>query len=218
MSTLLDRQRFYWNRTVSDFDSIYSQEKSFVGKLLDKIFRNDMYGRFDYTFRKSAPVVGKTFLDIGCGTGRYAIEFARQGASKVVGLDIAEKMIEVCKDRSQKEGLSKNMFFYHTDLLTFQEKEKYDICIGIGLFDYIQNPTPVVQKMFEYTNGCSIMSFPRFYTWRAPIRKIRLYLKKCDVYFFTKTEIEKILKNAGFKKYEIVKVGQLFCVTAFPSA
>jgi hypothetical protein len=52
-------------------------------------------------------------------------------------------------------------------------------------------------------------------TWRAPVRRVRLALKGCDVYFYSKTKIDALLKQAGFARYEIEQVGQLFCVTAF---
>jgi hypothetical protein len=59
------------------------------------------------------------------------------------------------------------------------------------------------------------MSFPRRWTWRAPVRKARLGLKRCDVYFYTTRDIEALLRKAGFARHTVEKVGQLYCVTAF---
>jgi hypothetical protein len=69
--------------------------------------------------------------------------------------------------------------------------------------------------MRESVSDRAVLSFPRFWTWRAPVRKLRLGLKGCDVYFYTVTEIDRLLKAAGFARYEIESVGQLHCVTAF---
>ncbi|MFH1762514.1 MAG: class I SAM-dependent methyltransferase, partial [bacterium] len=44
----------------------------------------------------------KSFLDIGCGTGIFSISAANLGASKVVGLDVNPRCIDVCKKNSQK--------------------------------------------------------------------------------------------------------------------
>ena len=215
MNQELARQKSFWNEEIGSFDSIYSHRKSRVGNLLDSIFRWDMYERFNYTLKQAEPIRGATFLDVGCGTGRYSLERARRGARRVVGLDIAEQMIEVCCERASKEALHETASFIQTDLTNYQPESRFDVAIGIGLFDYIKDPLPVLAKMRQSVDGRAILSFPRRWTWRAPVRKARLALKGCDVYFYTAGEIERLLKAAGFARYELKRVGQLHCVTAY---
>jgi Methylase involved in ubiquinone/menaquinone biosynthesis len=43
-------------------------------------------------------------LDIGCGPGRFAIEFAKQ-STNVIGLDISDKML----DYAQKNAAATNL-------------------------------------------------------------------------------------------------------------
>ena len=215
MNQELARQKSFWNEEIGSFDSIYSHRKSRVSNFLDSIFRWDMYERFNYTFRQAEPIRGATFLDVGCGTGRYSLELARLGASRVVGLDIAERMVNVCTERASKESLHEIASFVQTDLTDYHPGSRFDVAIGIGLFDYIKDPLPVLAKMRESVDGHAILSFPRRWTWRAPVRKARLALKGCDVYFYTAPEIERLLKAAGFVRYELKKVGQLHCVTAY---
>jgi len=59
------------------------------------------------------------------------------------------------------------------------------------------------------------LAFPRLWTWRAPIRKVRLARKGCDVYFYSKASIERLLSAAGFSRQEIFRVGKLYCVVAY---
>ena len=215
MNQELARQKSFWNEEIGSFDSIYSHRKSRVGNLLDSVFRWDMYERFNYTLKQSEPIRGATFLDVGCGTGRYSLELARRGARRVVGLDIAERMVTVCAERASEEALHERASFIHTDLTNYQPDALFDVAIGIGLFDYVKDPLPVLAKMRQSVEGRAILSFPRRWTWRAPVRKARLALKGCDVYFYTAGEIEGLLKAAGFARYEIKRVGQLHCVTAY---
>ena len=214
MNQDLLKQKDYWDRQVNDFDSIYARSKSRFDNWIDATFRWDMYARFDYTMENAEPIQERTFLDVGCGTGRYALEFARRGAHRVVGIDIAEKMLAVCEQRAREEHLDGRCAFVHADLTQYKADTQFDVCIGIGLFDYIREPLPVLTKMREVVSNRAIMSFPRFWTWRAPVRKARLALRQCDVFFYTKERIDSLLKQAGFKRYSIQQVGQLYCVTA----
>ncbi|MBI4790639.1 MAG: class I SAM-dependent methyltransferase [Chloroflexi bacterium] len=215
MNQNLAKQKEYWDREVGEFDSIYSHGKSKFDNWIDVTFRWDMYARFEYTLKHAEPIAGQSFLDVGCGTGRYALELARRGASRVVGIDIAEKMIEVCSRRSREERLDDRCSFLQSDLLQYLAAAKFDVVIGIGLFDYIGEPLPVFTKMRQVVTDRAIISLPRFWTWRAPVRKVRLALRGCDVFFYTKERIAPLLKQAGFSHYEIEQVGQLYCVTAF---
>ena len=215
MNQELVRQKSFWDEEINNFDSIYSHQKSRFSNVLDSVFRWDMYERFNYTIRNSEPIAGKSFLDVGCGTGRYSLEFARLGASRVVGLDIAEKMVESCRRRAAEQQAADRVSFIQSDLMNYIPDSEFDIAIGIGLFDYIKNALPVIARMRKCVSDRAIMSFPRRWTWRAPVRKARLGLKRCDVYFYTTKEIETLLRKAGFARHTVEKVGQLYCVTAF---
>src|SRR5262249_59372217 len=93
-----------------------------------------------------------------------------------------------------------------------------DVVLGIGLFDYIRDPAPALNKIRELTAGRAIISFPRLLTWRALPRKFRLALRGCDVYFYSRSAILEHLNRAGFSLVEIRRIGQLDCVVAAPAA
>ena len=215
MSEKLVEQQQYWDSEIQNFDAIYSHKKSKLANKLDAIFRSDMYERFNYTLKNAMPIQNRNFLDVGCGTGYYSLELARRKAQHVVGIDISENMVNVSRQRAVGENLANMTSFIQTDLLEYEPSAKFDVSIGIGLFDYVKDPLPVLQKMRKTTDDKAIMSFPRLWTWRAPIRKIRLGLKGCKVYYYTSLDIEKLLTKAGFENFDMEKVGKLFCVTAF---
>lgn len=214
MSDPLLKQKDYWNRAIDHFDSIYSHEKSFIGNLVDRLVRWDMYKRFQYTMDKAEPISGRTFLDVGFGTGRYSLEFIARGARFVVGIDVSDKMIETCRERAMKMGAADRTGFLLTDLMQYNPDRQFDVCIGIGLFDYIRDPLPVIEKMRATVTGKVIMSFPLLWTWKAPVRKVQLGLKGCDSFFYTKGQVMALVMEAGFRDFTIEKIGQLYCVTA----
>lgn len=49
--------------------------------------------------------VGASILDMGCGTGRHAVELAKRGY-RVTGVDISEGMLEVARKKAETEGAS----------------------------------------------------------------------------------------------------------------
>ena len=216
MNEEIAAQTEYWNNEADAFQRIYTHRKSKFSNMLDSVFRKDMYDRYVFTIKHCEPIENRTFLDVGCGNGLYSLELARKGAGKVVGLDIAEVMIGLCKEASTREHLDDRCVFEHTDLLAYEGKTKFDVSFGIGLFDYISDPLPVLTKMRELSTDKAIMAFPRYWTWRAPIRKVRLTARGCDVFFYTRSRIKELLEQAGFKRHEVYKVGKLHCVIAYP--
>lgn len=49
---------------------------------------------------------GRKVLEIGCGPGDLTRELVREGASHALGLDLAERALEVARKRATEEGLS----------------------------------------------------------------------------------------------------------------
>jgi 2-polyprenyl-3-methyl-5-hydroxy-6-metoxy-1,4-benzoquinol methylase len=210
----IQAQRAFWNSEADAFQRIYTHRKSRFANTLDQVFRKDMYERYTFTIEHCEPVRDRKFLDVGCGNGMYSLELARRGAAQVIGIDIAEVMIDLCRKSSQEKGFDDTCTFIQTDLLDYKPDTRFDVSFGIGLFDYISDPLPVLKRMREVSTDKAIMAFPRLWTWRAPVRKVRLARKGCDVYFYSKARIEQLLREAGFKSQEIVKVGKLYCCVA----
>jgi cyclopropane fatty-acyl-phospholipid synthase-like methyltransferase len=214
MKNEIEVQRDFWNKQADAFERIYSHEKSRLSTLLDQIFRTDMYERLVFTMKNCEPVEGRSFLDVGCGNGLYSVELGKRGANRVVGVDISSVMIGRCRESARKEGLEDRISFMLTDLLEYTPDWDFDVSYGIGLFDYISDPLPVLRKMRDVTKDKAIVTFPRLLTWRAPVRKVRLTAKGCPVFFYTKSRINQLMKDAVFARWEITRVGKLYCVVA----
>ena len=214
MNNEIQAQRAFWNSEADAFQKIYTHRKSRFANTLDQVFRKDMYERYTFTIEHCEPIKDRKFLDVGCGNGMYSLELGRKGSAKVVGIDISEVMIDLCRKSSQEKNLSDRCTFIQTDLLDYKPESTFDVSFGIGLFDYISDPLSVLKRMREVSTDKVIMAFPRLWTWRAPVRKVRLARKGCDVYFYSKARIEQLLRDAGFSHQEIVKVGKLYCCVA----
>jgi 2-polyprenyl-3-methyl-5-hydroxy-6-metoxy-1,4-benzoquinol methylase len=211
----IERQRDYWNRERAAFDAIYTHEKSAFSSMLDSIFRKDMYERYRDTLAACDPVEGKRILDVGCGTGLYALELAKRGAAHVHGIDIAERMVDTCQARAEEAGLE-NTAFSRGEVGALPADRTYDISIAIGLFDYLPDAVPTLRDMAQRTRTRVIATFPRLLTWRAPVRRVRLSLRGCPVYFYTGGGVQRALEAAGLERLEMRRLGKLYFVVASP--
>ena len=47
------------------------------------------------------------------------------------------------------------------------------------------------------------------------MRKARLTLRGCPVFFYTRARIDALMKEAGFARHEVTRVGKLHCVVSY---
>jgi 2-polyprenyl-3-methyl-5-hydroxy-6-metoxy-1,4-benzoquinol methylase len=209
----------YWNSHATEFDAIYTgANKSALARLLDRTLRSDMYGRFDWVMQRSGPLEGKSICDVGCGSGRFVSAFASRGAERIVGVDVAPAMISLAKQLVSREGVANRCEFVVCDVLDWDTSETFDETVAIGLWDYIEEPAERLRRIRALTRGVFLSAWPRLWTWRAPIRKARLTLAGCPVYFYRRAKVRALLEAADFEVRRIEVVGKLYCVEAYPRA
>ena len=88
---------------------------------------------------------GKHVLDIGCGMGQHAKQYADMGAASVLGIDISEKMLEYARVHS------------HADNITYRQMamedireldQKFDLVTSSLVFDYIKDFDELMKDVY----------------------------------------------------------------------
>jgi len=209
-----EKVKTYFHQQAQRFDTIYEDNKSLWQKIVDRVFHQVVKDRFDLTFLKLGEIKGKTVLDVGCGSGRYALEFARRGADKIVGIDFAQAMIDLANSYANDLPEKGKCSFLCGDFMNHDFKEQFDYSVAMGLFDYLTNPSDYLARIKGLTRGKIIASFPKRWTWRTPIRKTRLLLANCQVYFYSKRDIERLVKGNKISDYDIVNLSRDFILIA----
>ena len=70
----------------------------------------------------------KQILDIGCGTGRHAIELAKRGY-RVTGIDLSEDQLKKAREKAGNEGVE--VAFLRRDARDFSFDDPFDVVIMI---------------------------------------------------------------------------------------
>lgn len=73
---------------------------------------------------------GARILDVGCGPGRHALEFARRGF-EVVGVDISERFVALGTEAAAAEGLIHLVRFVHGDARALHFRGEFDVVLSL---------------------------------------------------------------------------------------
>jgi len=81
--------------------------------------------------RQCWPAGGRA-LDVCCGTGDFALELARQGASAVVAVDFSREMLALAARKAQRAGLSGRVQWQLSDALELPFPDGAFLCVTSG--------------------------------------------------------------------------------------
>jgi 2-polyprenyl-3-methyl-5-hydroxy-6-metoxy-1,4-benzoquinol methylase len=118
----------------------------------------------EFNFNKSLKI-----LDVGCGTGRHAIELTRRGYN-VTGIDLSESQIKRAKEKAKLENLS--IDFQIQDARNLPFDSEFDVAImlcegGFSLmetdemnFEILRNTTKSLKPNANFIFSCLNGLFP----------------------------------------------------------
>ncbi|NOQ33013.1 MAG: methyltransferase domain-containing protein [Methanosarcinales archaeon] len=109
-------------------------------------------------------------IDLGCGTGNYAIYLASMGFD-VTGIDMSQTAIEIARKNAEKKGVKCN--FYTADLLgdLHEIEETFDFAYDWELLHhifpenrekYVENVYRILSPMGKYLSVCFSEKNPQF--------------------------------------------------------
>jgi ubiquinone/menaquinone biosynthesis C-methylase UbiE len=202
----------FFDSYAQGFDSIYGNENTPINRLINRLFRKSMYMRYRKSVEGCQPVSGRTVLDVGCGPGHYSITLAQGGAGSVLGIDFADGMIALSKKHAAAAGVGDKCRFELCDFLNAPPDGPFDFVIVMGFMDYMSDPEGVVRRVLNVTSRRAFFSFPMDGGVLAWQRKIR-YRSRCDLYMYTRPQIERIIRNCTDKPFTIEDLGRDAFVT-----
>ncbi len=143
-------------------------------------------------------------LDVGCGSGRIGELILLERARSWVGIDFAEPMLELARERLARFGDRAQIV--HGDFLQTNLEGPFEVVLALGLFDYIPEPEAFVQRMHELCApaGSIVASFPSWTPVKGRLRKLRYErINHCPIFDYSEERVRSLLQGAGFQGLEI---------------
>lgn len=113
-------------RSSTQYERKYDQERYYWGLAPSSMCYEVM--------RLMPPIKHLRVLDIGCGEGKDAVFFARNGY-EVTAFDVASTGLDKAQRLADASGVQVN--FFRADLFDFRPTENYDIIFSSGVLHYI---------------------------------------------------------------------------------
>ncbi|MBX3293465.1 MAG: class I SAM-dependent methyltransferase [Acidobacteria bacterium] len=211
-----EKVRDHFHDDAYRFDAIYETKKGPFASFVDNVWRGVVQKRLELNVEKLEPLEGKKILDVGCGSGRFCFAFAQRGAAKVLGVDFAPAMIDIANKLAVEKGVADRCEFRVGTFpaIVSDDDGPFDACTGNGFFDYIEDPVSIISDMRRLTKGKMVMSFPKKYEFRIPLRKVRFWLKGTPLFLYTEPQVRDIMAKAGVTDYEVIHLDRDYLVVA----
>lgn len=211
------RTRDFFHDYAGRFDAIYGNEHTRWNAVVNRFFRASMRLRFERTMAGATPIADMSVLDIGCGPGHYAIELARRGAGRVVGVDFADNMIARAREHAAAAAVADRCEFLVGDIDQWRPETAFDYVVVMGFMDYVADPVALVRRVVGLARRRAFFSFPAAGGLLAWQRQLR-YRSRCPLYLYTPSRLRALFQAVPEASFTVEPIARDFFVTATPTS
>jgi SAM-dependent methyltransferase len=177
---LLSNIKDYWNRRPCNIRHSNKElgSKEYFDEVEHCRYCNEPH---NYRFAEFHKWKNLKVLEIGCGIGTDAVNFARAGAD-YTGLDISNESISLAKRRFEVYNLNGRFIECNAETIenVLRQDEKFDLIYSFGVIHHSPNPEKIISDLPKYMHENSVA-------------KVMLYAKN---------SWKNILINAGLEQPE----------------
>ena len=193
-----ERVRDHFEEQAGTFDALYNEDR-----LVQRTLRPGLHRRREVAIEVVRSYSEPAVLDVGCGSGRVGEGALEAGASRYVGVDFSEPMLELARSRLTRFG--SRAALVHGDFLEAPLEGPFDVILALGLFDYVAEPHVFTRRMYELCSGEVVASFPKWTWLKGPIRKLRYeVVNDCPIFNYTERELRLMFGASGFSRVDVL--------------
>jgi SAM-dependent methyltransferase len=149
---LLENIKTYWNNRPCNVR--HSNHPVGTIEYFDEVERRRYFNEpHNYEFAEFSRWNGCKVLEIGCGIGTDAVNFARAGAD-YTGIDISGESIALAKRRFDVYSLRGKFIECNAESIdsVLNSDEKYDLIYSYGVIHHSPNPSAIIDNLPKYMN------------------------------------------------------------------
>ena len=111
-------------------------------------------------------------LDVACGTGDFSIAASQAGVSRIIGIDISEKMLEIGRKKVEAAGLAAKIDLRYGDSERMEfADETFDavtVAFGVRNFEHLEIGLKEMYRVLKQEGKVVILEFsmPRYFPMR----------------------------------------------------
>jgi SAM-dependent methyltransferase len=103
------------------------------------------FERVSATLREHLPC--RTFLDAGCGDGRYfAVVAERPPTERLAGCDISERILATARDSAARAGVEPELFRANLESLPFEDRS-FDLVLCTQVLEHVLDPAAALREL-----------------------------------------------------------------------
>jgi len=193
-----------WNNIGIEYDKIWK------GRARKEMEKKELNFINEYINKDSRKVI-----DIGIGCGRILGNYVSNDLiNEIYGIDIAEKMVEICKKKFKNDDkiksigicdISKDNIPYHTE---------FDFISAIRVLKYNRNWKEIIEKISNQLspNGIFVFTMPNKYSinnFSACFNKFILKNNNYDICRTSGKEIQRVCKGLNLKLIKIISFSKI---------
>jgi len=148
---------------------------------------------------------GKYVLEVGCGVGITACYIAKKIGSRVVGVDICQRMVDRSVERAKREGVEDRVEFRVADAQSLPfEDALFEVVIGEFVTAFPKDKERAVSEYVRVTKPGGYVGLNEG-TWiKAPPPELVEYLSRTTgAKFLTSNEWGELLEDSGLRGIEV---------------
>lgn len=176
-----------------------------------EVFRHHLFVEGYPVFKKYIPQEAKTILDVGSGSGRYGVSFARDFSNTTVYLtDIVDESILSAKGLAEEAGV-KNVVFQKEDAgaLSFPD-DFFDVVFADAVLQHVPNRANAMKEMTRVLKSDGTLIISAVNVWNPPhsfYKKLLTVLGKPYPYGYEKSFSHKEFRNL-FRQYHVEVIAE----------
>lgn len=177
----------------------YDQERNFL-TILEKLFVDRLLARLSFS----------NVLDVGAGTGRYALKLARKGAH-VTALDQSPEMLAIAQQTAQREGLSIDFQLATLDDGLRFDAEQFDLLICALVLCHVPGMARIVQEFARVLHSGGYLLITDFhpahtsYGWLTSFKQAGVKYELPNIPYAREEYLEAI-STSGLKILDVMDI------------